>query len=137
LVYAPPTTLYGMEPLTTGEVLEQTNMTLRRLDYLVRSAVISPRVPATGSGTQRKWAPEQVRVLRFIQVLRAHGADYDTLRPAVREAERLNPDVWTARVLVTLDGRITTLLGGDSNGWVVDLAHCRDRVTVGGELVAA
>src|SRR5690349_18281159 len=105
-----------MEPrdLGTNEILRLTGMTYRQLDHMDRSGVITPRLPASGSGSQRRWAPDQVRVLRFIQVLRTHGAAYETLRPAVREAEALTEQAWTARVLVTLEGRITTLLGADA-----------------------
>jgi hypothetical protein len=77
-----------------------------------------------------------VKLVRFAAVLREHGATDVTLRPAIAEAESLAPEAWGARVVVTLDGRITTPLGADANGWIVDLAHCREALPAAG-LVAA
>ena len=59
------------------------------------------------------------------------------MRPALANAQALSDEAWGARVLVTLDGRITTLLSADANGWMVDLALCRSEAEVGMILTAA
>ena len=112
--------------LNTAEVAAAAGVTIRQLDHLTREGVITPTVIAAGSGSSRRWAQRQVRVLRLIAVLRGHGASYSTLRNVVSSAEALDDGAWGARVLVTLDGRITTLLGADSNGWLIDLTLCRE-----------
>ena len=57
-------------------------------------------------------------------------ATQETIGPAVVELESMHDRAWGARVLVSLDGGIHTLLGDEANGWVVDLAHCRDLLPV-------
>lgn len=117
--------------LTSGEAAAAAGLSYRQLDYLVRTEIIAPSqhvvLPEGGPGT-RQWAPSQLRMLRLIGVLRDHGAGYDTLRPAMKAAEALSEQAWSARVLITVDGRITSLLGDEPHGYVVDLAALRHEV---------
>ena len=112
--------------LTSDDVCRLSGMTYRQLDYLTRAGIIQPQVMSSGPGTVRRWGHNQVRVLRMASVLRDHGATETTLRPAIQHAQEMSDEAWGARVVVTLDGRISTPLGADGNGWIVDLAHCRD-----------
>lgn len=123
--------VYGMSDtayvtaLSTSQVCAATGLTYRQLDYWVRCGAIEPAVSrASGSGSVRRWAPEQLRQLRFAAVLTTHGAELATVRPALIASARIAEQAWDTRVLVTIDGRICTLLGADADGWVVDLAAC-------------
>ena len=71
------------------------------------------------------------RRARLCDVLRTLGAPEATRARADTEAADLAEQAWSARVLVTIDGRITTLLGADENGYLVDLASCRDYAQLG------
>ena len=124
--------------LRSSDVTAAAGITFRQLDYLVAAGLIAPRLSGQGggSGNERRWGAEQVRLVRFAAILREHGARHETLAPAMRQATDLPEEAWCARVLVTKDGRIATLLGPDANGYIVDLAHCRD-VADGGILAAA
>ena len=115
--------------MSTPEAARAVGLTLRQLDYMTREGVIDR--PEHGSGYHRRWAPEELKLLRLLAVLRSLGATGDTLRAAARQAEELSPDGWTARVLVTAEGRIATLLGADEQGYLVDLAACRDVADLG------
>ena len=112
--------------LSSSQVCNLTGLSYRQLHYLVDNGVITPAERGHGSGRPHRWAPDQVRQLRLAAVLMAHGAEQPTVRPAMAEAADLSPEAWTARVLVRIDGHITTLLGADTNGWLVDLAACSD-----------
>ena len=116
--------------LNSIEVARLAGVSYRQLDYLVREGVVEPRGHDGGTGNPRCWAPEQLPVLRFAAILREHGARKETIGPAVVELESMHDRAWGARVLVSLDGGIHTLLGDEANGWVVDLAHCRDLLPV-------
>ena len=90
-----------------------TGLTYRQLNYMVDTGIITPSVRGMGSGTKHRWSLADVRLVRLAAVLMAHGADRATLIPALAEAADLTDEAWSARVLVTLGGRITTLLGAD------------------------
>ena len=117
--------------LTTAQAAQAAGITMRQLEYLVTTGLVHPKQRATGTGSKRRWGAGQVRHLRMAAVLRELGATEATMRPAMRAAEQLPEGAWNARVLVTRDGRIATLLGADANGWSVDLAHCRDSADAG------
>lgn len=127
-------TTTDIDTLTTAQVAQAAGVSTRQLDYLVSAGVIDPAwIEGTGgSGSRRRWAPEQVKVVRLAAVLRELGATDETLRPALAAIVTI-PDerVWNARILVTVDGRLMTPLGADANGYLVDLARCRDYAEFG------
>lgn len=59
---------------STPEVCALTGLTYRQLDYWVRLGLIDPVVPAEGSGTRRRFSPEQVSALQVLA--RVHAALY-------------------------------------------------------------
>ncbi|MDE1904886.1 MAG: MerR family transcriptional regulator [Rhodospirillales bacterium] len=111
--------------LTTEQTATLTGLTERQLDYWIREGVIEAAVGAHGSGSARRWSYDQVQILRLLAVLRDLGASLETLASVFQAAVDLSDRAWDARVLVTPDGRITTLLGGDANGYAVDLSLIR------------
>ncbi len=116
------------QELNSTEACMASGLSSRQLHYIVDNDIVTPAVRGVGSGNPHRWEVRQMKVLRAVAVLLDHGARHETLRPAARHLALLREDAWTARVLVTHTGRITTLLGADSNGWVLDLSLCRDRI---------
>lgn len=112
--------------LSTLDVAMLVGLSYRQLDFLVRSGVVDAISPAAGQGTVRLWDRGQLPMLRFVAVLRELGAVAETIRTAVENLGALDPAAWQARILVTSDGRIAPLLGADTDGYLVDLARCRD-----------
>ena len=113
--------------LSTEQAADLAGLTPRQLDYWIRRGVITPWVHASGSGSCRRWGAPQVQSLRLLSVLRDLGAGLEVLAKVWVEAEHLSDRAWDARVLVTADGRFTTLLGADANGYLVDLRALRER----------
>lgn len=99
-------------------------LTYRQLDYWTRLDIITPAIPATGSGSGRRFTEDQVAPLRLAVILRDHGAGLNTIRPVIGSAMELPPSAWWGRVIVRLDGTITRVDTEDAEGWVVDLGKC-------------
>lgn len=57
------------EPLSTVQVAQATGVTYRMLDHWCRCGYIDGQEPWTGSGSRRRWTPEQVA--RVEQLARA------------------------------------------------------------------
>ena len=95
------------ELLRADDVLSLSDVTYRQLDYWARSGVVPPYHGARGSGTQRRWALEQVRVVRLVAALSRLGAEGARLRRAAREATALTEEDWTGLAVIDADGRLS------------------------------
>lgn len=52
--------------LSSKQVCELGGCTYRQLDYWARLGWITPEVQAEGSGTQRRWSPQAVDIVRVL-----------------------------------------------------------------------
>lgn len=104
-----------------------TRCTYRQLDYWVRTGIVTPAIAnPRGSGNRRRWAPDQVRVVRMIADLCALGATNPVLVEAVATAERMPEHEWQGMGFVDETGRVDRTPPGGSC-WAVDLSMCADR----------
>jgi len=128
-----------MDTLSSTSICRLSGASYRQLDYWTRTGVVVPSTAeAHGSGTQRRWSVDQVRVLTLLVRLSGRGCQSEALRAAARAAELLPDEVWSARVVVNLDGEIRPIIGSDDDGWVINLARCNARTeALRRELVAA
>jgi DNA-binding transcriptional MerR regulator len=101
-----------------------TRTTYRQLDYWVRTGIVTPSIAnPRGSGNRRRWASEQVRVVRLVADLCALGATNPVLVEAVATAERMPEHEWQGMGFVDETGRIDRTPPGGSC-WAVDLSMC-------------
>ncbi len=120
---------------SSSQVCVLTGATYRQLDYWVRTGILRPEfVEAHGSGTQRRFAPEQVRLVRLIIRLRELGLGHDALVDAAARVDVAAHSDWRdGYLIVTLDGAPTVTLDPipdvldlDDAAWVVSLRSCLD-----------
>lgn len=57
--------------LTARDVVDQTGVSYRQLDYWARAGALVPRIPAAGSGSVRRYDTTQVAIVRFARALAA------------------------------------------------------------------
>lgn len=90
--------------MTTRQVAALTGASFRQLDYWDRTGVLCPSVaPAKGSGSSRRYSPDDVRCALALVLLARLGAEGDYLRRAVT-ALRDAPADWDARQLYLVLG---------------------------------
>lgn len=131
---------FGMSPdpgYSSSQVCTMTGATYRQLDYWVRTGILRPEYAvANGSGTQRRFAPDQVRLVRLILRLRELGVGHDALVDAAARVDDADHADWNSGYLiVTVDGAPTVTLDPipevldlDAAAWVVSLRSCLDDV---------
>lgn len=110
--------------LTTKEMTLRSGATYRQLDYWTRQGVLTPVIPASGTGTRRAFSQRQVRVVRMVADLARLGATEPVLKAAARDAELLPADYWWGMAYVTEDGTLGRVPA--SSCWAIDLGHCAD-----------
>lgn len=124
-----------MSGFSSSQVCALTGASYRQLDYWVRTGIIRPELAtAHGSGTQRRFAPEQVRLVRLILRLRELGLGHDAIVDAAARVDDANHADWhDGYLVVTLDGAPTVTLDPipdvldlDDAAWVVSLRSCLD-----------
>lgn len=120
---------------SSSQVCDLTGATYRQLDYWVRTGILRPEyADAHGSGTQRRFAPEQVRLVRLIVRLRELGIGHEALIHAAERVDDAGHAEWCdGYLIVTLDGSpivtidpIPDVLDLDAAAWVVALRSCLD-----------
>jgi len=103
---------------TTGELVELSGATFRQCDYWARTGVLTPSIPAQGSGTQRRYSAEQVHTARILVRLSAFGMQGDAFRRAGQE-------LGGHRGVVLIDeaGAVAPFGGAFPGvvGWLIDL----------------
>jgi DNA-binding transcriptional MerR regulator len=58
-------------PPNVADVLEKTGATYRMIDYWVRIGLLHPGNPLPGSGAQREWSAQELRVAkRMVELIR-------------------------------------------------------------------
>lgn len=117
--------------VSSDEAARRAGCSYRQLDYWCRTGAITPTVGANGSGSTRRWAPDDVALLRVFHLLAGLGAEQPVLFE-VAAAVTSDPGLWDSTVLVTQAGLVVKLYRcetladvGTAAGWVVDLAGCR------------
>lgn len=109
-----------LDLLSTEDAAAEIGVTYRVLDYWSRNAVLrASGSEATGSGSRRRWTPDDVRVGRVLAVLADLGATRSALALvsfALGERVRRGQSL-TGRIVVDRSG----LLREDGHGWIVDL----------------
>jgi hypothetical protein len=118
---------------SSHDIARMVGCSYRQLDYWVRSGVISPLVAGEGSGSRRRWLPEQARIVRMLADLAALGARTDVLRRAAVCASRIVD--WSNHAYVDDEGNVSYSPPGGSC-WVIDLENCASRTGLQGTLVA-
>jgi hypothetical protein len=104
--------LEGAPLLSAREVCEATGVTYRQLDHWDSLGVIEPTIPANGSGTQRRFNPAQVPVIRALGQLCVAGAGSNQLRAAFRYLSAVSPAEWREKVYVSPGGHISRKMMG-------------------------
>jgi hypothetical protein len=120
-----------MGMISTAEMCKRTGATYRRVDYWTRQGVVCPTIDCAGSGSRRKWAERQVRIVHMVSDLSNLGATEPVLKAAVRSIELWPLDEWWGVAYVDEDGVVSRSHPGGSC-YVVDLALC----ATGGEVVS-
>jgi DNA-binding transcriptional MerR regulator len=64
---------------STPEACRMARVSFRQIDYWVRTGLIEPDRPATGSGSQRRFTAEQVRDVAMIGRLRELGVRHEAI----------------------------------------------------------
>lgn len=72
-----------MERLKTSqEAATLAGVTYRQLDYWTRIGLVAPAQTARGSGTARRWSPEDILALRVTKTLLGHGVPHAAILEA-------------------------------------------------------
>lgn len=72
--------------LTSHEVAEHAGITFRQLDYWTRRGYVTAEQPGRGSGTQRRFTPEQADRVALLAALVHAGLTLDTAVSALNRA---------------------------------------------------
>jgi DNA-binding transcriptional MerR regulator len=108
--------------IPTSEMCALTGVTYRQLDFWTRSGVIRPPVDATGSGSRRRYSPDQVRYVRLAAELSLLGAETPVMAEAVACATQLPEKAWKGVVYVDREG-LMTLVHPGSSCWSLHLGQ--------------
>ena len=90
-----------MDAMTTVAVCHLTGMTYRQADHWATQGYLRPDEANPGSGAQRSWPPDEVRVAYVMAALVRAGVSPSEAGPAARSA-RLTTEKWHA----VLPGRV-------------------------------
>lgn len=105
-------TVIALDGVSSPEAARQAGVTFRQVDYWARERIVTPTVPATGTGTRRVWSAVDVAVLRAVGQVSAallHEVHGDVLR-RVAVAARDNYEVDTLSLSVALNDDTTLTL---------------------------
>jgi DNA-binding transcriptional MerR regulator len=113
---------------STAAAAQLAGVTYRQADYWCRCGVLDPENNGAGSGSTkyhaRRWAPEDVALLRVCGRLADLGAGTEAMAK-VCQVLRLFPMVtWGGRIFVTPDGQVHTDEARLGSAWMVDLSGC-------------
>lgn len=110
---------------TSDEVCDLTGVTYRQLDCWTTAGVVTPTIPARGSGSRRRFTEDDVRLVALAMRLAELGCPLRTVSGAVAMMAGRPPAQWEGTLIVYPDG--DALLGERVAGaaWVVDLTACR------------
>lgn len=101
------------------DVCHMTGVSYRQLDYWIRCGAFHPYREAAGSGTQRRYTDDDIRILRVLARLAHLGATTDVLS-AVEDRLRNDPHhAWPPCVYVDRTGIVDHLDDLDGGGWIV------------------
>lgn len=89
------------EPLTTVQACHTTGMTYRQADHWTSQGWVRPRPSSPGSGFQRMWPPDEVRVAYVMSALNRAGVS-----PAKAARPARYATVEQGRWHVVLEGRV-------------------------------
>lgn len=70
---------------STAEVVKRTGLSYRQVDYLCRTGVLDPAVPASGSGTRREFSDSDLALALVVASLRAEGYTLSAVRRFLAE----------------------------------------------------
>lgn len=109
---------------TSDEVCDLTGVTYRQLDCWTTAGVITPTVPARGSGSRRRFTEDDVLLVALAARLAELGCPLRTVAGAVAMMAGRPPGQWHGTLIVYPDG--DALIGDRVAGaaWVVDLEAC-------------
>lgn len=113
--------------LSSPQACQASGITYRQMDYWVRTGLITPSFgEAQGSGTSRRWSPEDVVALRVVAELMERGAGASAIRKAVVLAHGPDDYLWVTEAGVSA-GTFSDLLRGirGQTSIVLDLASLR------------
>lgn len=68
---------------STPQIIAATGATFRQLDYWARARFVEPVVPASGSGTQRRWSLDNACQAAALQRLSEAGTQVNRVAPAL------------------------------------------------------
>jgi len=88
--------------LTAYEAVDAAGISYRQLDYWANTGLVEPSIPGHGSGTARRFSPEDVEALRVAGDLTRYGVTTRALR---RWDRRTRVRVLDA-ISVALDGEV-------------------------------
>lgn len=112
-----------MDTLSTPVLADQIGCTYRELDYWCRLGALD--VPASGSGTSRRFGPIDARLAHVVARLRQVGAPLDVCRQVTAYLRLIPMGDWRGQMAVTPDGRCLRNLYGHEVCWLVDLDTVR------------
>lgn len=81
--------------LSTRAVADAVGISYRKVDYWIRQGALELVQDANGSGTRRRFAPSEVRIVRAVEALRRLGMPIEECAQAVAELRWLPLDHWT------------------------------------------
>lgn len=115
--------------LSAPKFCQLTGITYRIVDYWDRTGVLTPARPAGGSGTQRGYTNDQVRIGRALRRLRLLGASVAVLRAVVSQLQAAidNDEAWPTWVAVDHTGRFCGKTIPPEGGWLLTLGAAQEK----------
>lgn len=80
----------GDKAVSTAQAVLLAGCSYRQADYWTRIGLVEPTQPANGSGTARRWAEQDVRILHLVSAAMGR-LDRDALSHLIDWARRENP----------------------------------------------
>lgn len=80
--------------LSSRDVADAVGISYRRLDYWCRLGAVRPVIDANGSGSQRRFSPDEVRIVRAVDALMRLGCTVDEAAAAAVELRFLPAGAW-------------------------------------------
>ena len=88
---------------STNDVAQMTGFSVRQIGYWAKQRIIVPSVQqAYGSGTRRRYSPDDLLQLRFVRQLTEHGWSVQKIREAINKLREVmdDPNVLQRAILV-------------------------------------
>ena len=122
---------------STRDVTDLTGLSVRQVNYLVRTDVLevsttAPDGVSKRSGYDYRYTEQEVMVAAVMKDCCALHVPREFMRQIARQLRRTPPTLWARSILITRTGVLVTMDHGAPvgwTGWLLDLGAVRDRLS--------